>query len=125
MKNNDIVLMRKIGGLYQAFDEDAYILSFLLGYKIKNGKLGFPVNVMPRVKLVLEEHKISYIFKISDDEEDRCDFKQNNCYFEYLEKGEDYYQKEKLIEKIVAEMKELTKEELQDLYSYINSTFSK
>ena len=121
VKNIDVVLMRKIGGFYHAFDDDAYILSFLFGYKIKNGKLGFPVSVMSRVKTTLEEHRISYIFKISDEEEDALDFKQDNCYSEYLEKGKENYQKEKLIEKIILKMRELTIEELETFCSYVTN----
>ncbi len=38
---NNIITLRKIGGFYLCFDNDAIIISYLCNYKIKNGKVGF------------------------------------------------------------------------------------
>ena len=64
MSSKNKIVLRKIGGFYQTFDEDAYILYELFRYRIINGKCGFPVSAKNKVQNVLEEKKINYDFKI-------------------------------------------------------------
>ena len=59
---NNIVL-RKSGGFYICFDDDAIVLSYLCNYKINNGKVGFPLNTINKVINILENNCISYIVK--------------------------------------------------------------
>jgi len=84
MENRSIVL-RKIGGFYQTFDDDALIISYLFNYKIKNYRCGFPINTLNRVINTLEEKKINYLIK--DEEEKLKNFEKENNYSKYLDKG--------------------------------------
>ena len=59
---NSIVL-RKSGGFYICFDDDAIVVSYLCNYKINNGKVGFPLNTINKVINILENNSISYIVK--------------------------------------------------------------
>ena len=57
--DNRSVVLRKVGGFYQTFDDDALIISYLFNYKIKSYRCGFPINVLNKVINVLEEKKIN------------------------------------------------------------------
>ena len=55
---NSIVL-RKSGGFYICFDDDAIVVSYLCNYKINNGKVGFPLNTINKVlDRLMKEGKI-------------------------------------------------------------------
>lgn len=49
------VVLRKSGGFYIFFDDDAIIISFLCNYKINNGRVGFPINTINKVTNLLED----------------------------------------------------------------------
>ena len=71
------LILRKIGGFYQAFDDDALIMSYLFNYKIINYRCGFPISSINKVIEKLEELNINYILK---QEEIVKDFKRKNNY---------------------------------------------
>ena len=61
----DVVLI-KIGVFYHAYGKDAYIISYLFGYKRNafgenSSTCGFPKCALNYVKTVLEEKKVNYI----------------------------------------------------------------
>ena len=63
--NKDIVLI-KIGSFYHAYGKDAYILSYIFGYKLKKFEreyvtCGFPIDSISKVMAKLEEKKINYV----------------------------------------------------------------
>ena len=118
------LIMRKVGGFFHAFDEDAYILNYLFGYKISNSRLGFPVSSKNKVKNVLDEKKINYCFKISDEEIDRKDFKKLNRYHDYVKKGKNNYEIEKQKEKLKDKIKDLPLEKVEDILSYIEKVIN-
>ena len=74
--------IRKVGLFYNAFDNDALIINYLLDYKIINGRCGFPINAIDKVLNLLDEKKINY--KVDND-----DIKQykDNKYSLYLSKA--------------------------------------
>lgn len=84
MDNRSIVL-RKVGGFYQTFDDDALIISYLFNYKIINYRCGFPINTINKVTNSLEERKINYLVK--GEEEIFKVFKKDNNYSKYLDKA--------------------------------------
>ena len=88
MSSKSIVL-RKSGGFYQAFDDDALIINYLFDYKINNHKCGFPLKTLDKVINILEEKSISYIIK--NKEEIIKDFKKKNNYNKYLDKSKTKY----------------------------------
>ena len=45
----DYVTLRKTGKFYSAYEEDAYVMHAIMGYKISNGRVGFPCEVLGKV----------------------------------------------------------------------------
>ena len=60
------VILVKMGNFFHVYGKDSYILSYLLGYKIKRieGNIctaGFPDKTEAKVKAMLEKNKINYL----------------------------------------------------------------
>lgn len=91
---NSIILIR-IGTFYHAYGKDAYIMSYLFNYQIKNvGKgyntCGMPVSGLNKVLKILEDKKIDYLVLIKSqnyDVETKKEFNVNNRYLETYEKA--------------------------------------
>ena len=63
------------------YDDDCYIINYFFGYKIKEDRVGFPINSINKVVNVLEDNHISYEIK----NKKSIDFnnKKNNYLFLY------------------------------------------
>ena len=64
--HHEYVVLIKIGAFYHAYGKDAYIISYLFGYKRKSfgsnsSTCGFPKSALSYVESKLEEKKINYI----------------------------------------------------------------
>ena len=91
----DYVALIKIGVFYHAYAKDAYIVSYLFGYKRKafgdNGTtVGFPKSSLAYVESVLEKRHINYI--VIDrahqyEVDEKVDFKGSNKYIEVYNKA--------------------------------------
>jgi hypothetical protein len=111
IQNGDFSLkieIRKIGLFYNAFDDDAQIMHFLFGYKIKENRCGFPLNALNKVINTLEDKKISY--EIIG--ESKNDFKDLNTYNKYLEKAIDKLKINNRINNILERLNNLDKDKL-------------
>ena len=100
-----ILTIRKIALFYNAYDDDAQILSYLLGYKIIKGRVGFPENAVHKVMNTLDSHKINY--KIIGDQEEIKDFKNLNQYSKILAKSRDKIEIEDKVEKMIQKINTL------------------
>ena len=92
----ETVVFVRVGAFYNVYFDDAIIISFLLGYKLKvlEGDVkncGFPEGSLKNIKFLLKEKEIDYI--VIDDTKDyegceREKFGDENsyakCYFEAL-----------------------------------------
>lgn len=92
----DIVLV-KIGNFYQVYGKDAYIISYLFGYKLKkveNTKMcGFPLSSVNKIIATLEDKKINYLIidrRNNYEVEERLDNKNLNNYTKSFEKAKKY-----------------------------------
>lgn len=90
----DYVALIKIGVFYHAYGKDAYIISYLFGYKRKpfgnSSTCGFPRSVLSYVQSVLENKLINYI--VIDrahqyEVDEKVDFKKSNNYIEMYNKA--------------------------------------
>lgn len=81
-----IVLVR-MGKFYNVYGKDAYILSYLFSYKLKevNGyySCGFPISALNKIIYTLEDKQVNYIivsrrenYQVEEEE----NFKSNNKY---------------------------------------------
>lgn len=116
MKN--AVILRKIGGFYTCFDNDAYIISYLCDYKIKNGRVGFPVNTLNKVTNMLESKTINYIVKENMEDVMKKNYK-NNKYNYYLEQGKKKNNINDRINDIMNKIYTLTEDKLESLLCMI------
>ena len=60
------IILIKIGKFYYSYSKDAYIISYIFGYKLKNIEenikvCAFPVFILNKIIAKLEENKINYI----------------------------------------------------------------
>jgi DNA mismatch repair ATPase MutS len=97
-KNENSIALMKIGNFYKIYGKDAYIISYLLNYKLKkidNGsnECGFPLNVIDKVKRSLEERKINYLILNNTNIPEAVEIKnygEENTYKIYFEKAYKY-----------------------------------
>jgi hypothetical protein len=83
----ELILHKNGGKFYYAFDIDAYVLSYIFGYKVIEGnKCGFPDTAIDRVTNTLDEKKISYMIIYNDISPVIKNF-NNNTYAEYKNKA--------------------------------------
>ena len=119
-KSSNYVLLREIGKFVSVFDEDSIIISYLMGYKIVNSKVGFPSNVLVKVINKLEDNNINYLIKYKDNKEDKKDFNENNNYKKILEKGKKVLELREMKDNITPKLEILEIEKLEKIVKYIN-----
>ena len=88
------MVLVKIGSFYDVYSKDAYIISYLLKYKIKEKEkiptCSFPVSSLSKVENILEKNKINYIVvdkRSNYDEDQKFINKQENNYEKIFEKA--------------------------------------
>lgn len=119
-KSSNYVLLREIGKFVSVFDEDSIIISYLMGYKIVNSKVGFPSNVLVKVINKLEDNNINYLIKYKDNKGDKKDFNKNNNYKKILEKGKKVLELREMKDNITPKLEILEIEKLEKIVKYIN-----
>ena len=115
---NNIVL-RKSGGFYICFDDDAIVLSYLCNYKINNGKVGFPLNTINKVINILENNCISYIVKENMEDVNKKMYGNKNKYKCYLDKGKKKIDLDYRINKIINKINCMNEEDVNKLLDLI------
>lgn len=86
-----IELYKNDGRFITCYNDDAYILHSIFGYKLvgegKNDKLGFPSTVIDKIIDKLDSLSINYEIYYKKELESSKDFKKKNNYRKYLEQG--------------------------------------
>lgn len=86
-----IELYKNDGKFITCYNDDAYILHSIFGYKLvgegKNDKLGFPSTVIDKIIAKLDSLSINYEVYYKKELESSKDFKKKNNYQKYLEQG--------------------------------------
>lgn len=118
-KGSDKVLrIRKHGKFYSSYDNDALVLHAVTGYKISNGRVGFPENTLGKVVNKLNDYKINYVVIEKDTEVDKQKYPKDN-YEKYLKIGiknsQDDIKQKDMIERI----KNLDKDKLDKIIKYL------
>lgn len=104
----NFLICYKVGAFYHCYGKDAYLLSYLFGYKIKEAEKnvsvsGFPKNAMPKIMARLEREKINYIVidtRNNYDVETQEDFNNLNRYDEKFEESRKIVNLRRRVEKI-------------------------
>lgn len=113
----DCITLKKLGGFYNAYNDDAYVLFYLFHYNIKNNKSGFPLSAYNKVINCLEENNISYI--VEGKEEIKRDFKKKNKYCFIVDKGKKLYEREQRSNFIYERISDLKEAEVDELLTLI------
>ena len=123
----DVVLF-KIGSFYHSYSKDAYILSYLFGYKTKKieenySTCGFPSSSLAKNLAKLEEKKINYVIvdkRNNYEDEERSDNKNLNQYEETFEKAHKYVTVKNRIDNIYNSLiEDLNKENIKEKISKV------
>lgn len=110
------ITLKKLGGFYNTYDDDAYILFYFFRYHIKNNKSGFPLSAYNKVINCLEENYINY--QVEGILEKR-DFKKKNKYHFIVQKGKKLYEREQKKYQIYDQISKLKEEEIDKLLELI------
>ena len=113
------VVIRKSGGFYNVFDDDAIIISYLTGYKITDGRCGFPLNSLNKVTNLLEDNKVNYTVKEKMEDEEKKNYKKNNKYSNVLDKGKKKISIDYRINDIIKKINNISYNRLCDLLDII------
>lgn len=92
------IILIKIGKFYYSYSKDAYIISYIFVYKLKNIEenikvCAFPVFILNKIMAKLEENKINYIIidrRNNYEVDEKSDNGNLNKYNLYLEKSKKY-----------------------------------
>ena len=107
----DIVKIRKQGKFYVAYEDDDYVIHSVMGYKMSNGKIGFPINSLGKVLAILEDYKINYQVLEKEEEVSKMIFPKNN-YRKYCLDGKKKCDEVVRINCLVEKIKNLSQEQL-------------
>lgn len=117
--SKNYINLRKVGGFYQCFDEDAYLLSYLFGYKVNNDRAGFPISSLNKIINTLDNKKINYMICNNNDDKSIKDFKRKNTYYHYVEVSKEAYNLEVKKLSIEKQIKTMPFSKIEKLYSII------
>lgn len=98
------------------FDEDAIILNYLFGYKLKNQQVGFPRNSLEKIVSILEDKSINY--KIIGETEIEKNFEKNE-YKNILQEAQNKIETNEIMEEINELLDKCNKEKLQKIIKVI------
>lgn len=115
----DKVLIRKSGGFYCVYNDDAYILNYFFGYKIKEDRVVFPINSINKVINVLEDNHISYEIR----NEKSIDFNNRNNYKKFINIGKKKYNLRYRVESIINNIDKLEEEKIDKILDYIEAMY--
>ena len=111
---------KRKGKFYEVTYEDAYILWYLLRYKIHNNRVGFPKSSLFKVLEILKENQVGYRLSLDDD---LGYIKSNieNKYEEILEEAKKEFLKEKKQKELLDKIKRASRDDLEKVLSYMES----
>ena len=117
------VICYKIGTFYHCYGKDAYIISYLFGYKLNLGKekimeCGFPIQAISKVMARLEQQKVDYLIlepRNNYYEDNKSENGNLNEYNELFNKAYSYMRIVNRIDRISEALKlEITSENIKD-----------
>lgn len=115
---SDFVKLRRQGKFYNAYEEDAYVMHIIMGYKVSNGRVGFPVSVIGKIENMLTEKQVNYLVIDKDKEVSKGKFSKNN-YKKYLDLGKKKYMVHKREDELVEKIRNLNEKQVFKIIKYI------
>ena len=111
---------KRKGKFYEVKHEDAYILWYLLRYKIYNNRIGFPESSLFKVLDILKENQVGYRLSL-DDDLGYIKSTTENKYEEILEKAKKEWIKEKKEKDLLEKIKKAKQEDLEKVLNYMET----
>ena len=111
---------KRKGKFYEVKHEDAYILWYLLRYKIHNNKVGFPESSLFKVLDILKENQVGYRLSL-DDDLGYIKSTIENKYEEILEEAKKEFLKEKKQKELLDKIKRASRDDLEKVLSYMET----
>lgn len=108
--------LKKNGGFYSVYGDDAYILFYFFDYKISDSKVGFPLSAYNKVINKLEENYISYKDEVNNK---LVDFKRKNKYSYFVSKGKSKYSLKNRVNEIICKLNNLDENKIDEILTYI------
>ena len=121
---NKVVNLRKVGKFCQAYEDDAYVIHAIMGYRVSNGRIGFPVASIGKVQNKLEEYKVSYQILEHDEVIDKKEFKNNNKYDKYYREGIKLVDKRRSDDALLEKIKNLPDDKVEKIINFINEVLN-
>ena len=102
------ICIYNVGRFYHVYGKDAYIISYLFEYKIKelgnnHKECGFPIDALNKVLAKLQNSSINYIIidrRNNYEVDEKEDYKENNKYTKIYEKANKFVNCRRRIENI-------------------------
>lgn len=116
------VELHKSGGFYLVFGDGAFVMHYFFGYKINEGKVGFPLGTYDKVISKLDELNINYCVPSMDVD---VNFGRKNRYNEFVNKGKKKFDINYRIDNIVQKLALLSEEDLDSVIDFIDGVVSK
>ena len=113
------VEFKRKGKFYEVTYEDAYILWYLLRYKIHYNRVGFPESSLFKVLEKLEQEHVGYSLPIDGVGYVKGTFE--NRYEEVLEEAKKEFLKEKKQKELLDRIKSASRDDLEKVLSYMDS----
>ncbi len=111
---------------YNAFDNDAYIVSLIFGYKIlESRKCGFPESALNKVKNTLERYKVSYQIIYDDKEPFIKDYKKLNKYGHYYNLSLGMLDRQNRIDIIIRKITNADDKDIEEILKAIENVSNK
>lgn len=115
-----LTLNKGNGKFIYAYNDSAYIISYIFGYKILDGlRCGFPDITLDKVLSTLNNKEIKYEVVNSSLEVIKSNSIDEFNNEKYLNESKEYFEKQKVIEIINKEFVNMDKNELVDLLNGI------
>lgn len=114
----DFIVFIKYGNFYKIYNDDAFIINKITGYKLVDGiRVGFPINSLNKILKRVEFLNISYVIFNSVKDYYIIENKNNNYSLE-LNKAMTSYLEKKRIDDIVKRFRNLISTDIEKLEYY-------
>jgi len=121
-----ITLYKNRGLFYNCYDNDAYILSLIFGYRVLDGrKCGFPESVFNKIIETLENYKISYQVIYTNKEPLIKDYNKLNNYKHFYNLSMEMMDRQNKIDLVIRKMNDADKEDIEQIIKIIDNVSNK
>lgn len=117
-----IIIYKNKGMFYNSFNIDAYILNFLLGFKVLDSrKCGFPESSLVKVLDLLDEKKIDYQIIYTYQEPTIKEFGKLNKYKHFYDIAINNMDKKKRIDLLIEKISNANSDEVEKILKVLEN----